>query len=81
MEWIKTILPLIGVALGWLRSERGKIFADKRQDKRKLKKLLFFLLELRYHFARELSKNLKDRLQCRKDFLDFIFTIIDCRRL
>lgn len=55
MEWIKTILPLIGVALGWLLSERGKIFADKRQDKRKLKKLLFFLLELRFHFARELS--------------------------
>lgn len=55
MEWIKTILPLIGVALGWLLSEGGKIFADKRQDKRKLKKLLFFLLELRYHFGRELS--------------------------
>lgn len=58
MEWIKTILPLIGVALGWLLSERGKIFADKRQDKRKLKKLLFFLLELRNHFARELSNEL-----------------------
>ena len=55
MEWIKSILPLIGVGLGWLLSERGKIFADKRQDKRKLKKLLFFLLELRYHFAKELS--------------------------
>lgn len=55
MEWIKTILPLIGVALGWLLAESGKIFADKRQDKRKLKKLLFFLLELRYHFTKELS--------------------------
>lgn len=55
MEWIKTILPLIGVALGWLLSESGKIFADKRQDKRKLKKLLFFLLELRYHFSKELT--------------------------
>ena len=58
MEWIKTILPLIGVGLGWFLSERGKIFADKRQDKRKLKKLLFFLLELRFHFARELSMEL-----------------------
>ncbi len=58
MEWIKTILPLFGVALGWVLSERGKIFADKKQDKRKLKKLLFFLLELRYHFARELSNDL-----------------------
>lgn len=55
MEWIKTILPLIGVALGWLLSESGKIFSDKRQDKRKLKKLLFFLLELRHHFSKELS--------------------------
>jgi hypothetical protein len=58
MEWIKTLLPLIGVGLGWFLSERGKIFADKRQDKRKLKKLLFFLLELRFHFARELSMEL-----------------------
>ncbi len=55
MEWIKTILPLIGVTLGWILSEKGKLFADKRQDKRKLKKLLFFLLELRFHFAKELS--------------------------
>ena len=38
MEWIKTILPLIGVGFGWFLSERGKIFADKRHDKRKLKK-------------------------------------------
>jgi vacuolar-type H+-ATPase subunit H len=58
MEWIKTILPLIGVLLGWLLAESGKIFTDKRQDKRKLKKLLFFLLELRYHFAKELSMEL-----------------------
>lgn len=55
MEWIKTILPLIGVIIGWLLSESGKIFADKRQDKRRLQKLLFFLLELRYHFSKELS--------------------------
>lgn len=55
MELIKTILPLIGVALGWLFSESEKIFADKKQNKRKLKKLLFFLLELRYRFGRELS--------------------------
>jgi hypothetical protein len=58
MEWIKVFLPLIGVAIGWLLSESGKILNDKRQDKRKLKKLLFFLLELRYYFARELSTEL-----------------------
>ena len=55
MEWIRALLPLVGVLIGWLLSESGKIFSDKRQDKRKLKKLLFFLLELRFHFARELS--------------------------
>lgn len=55
MELIKTVWPLIGVLVGWLLSESGKIFSDKRQDKRKLKKLLFFLLELRYYFANELD--------------------------
>ncbi len=58
MEIIKTIVPLFGVLVGWLLSERAKVFADKRQDKRKLRKLLFFLLELRYHFAKELSTEL-----------------------
>jgi hypothetical protein len=58
MEWIKTILPLLGVVLGWVLSEKGKLFADKRQDTRKLKKLLFFLLELRFHFYKELNMEL-----------------------
>lgn len=53
-EWIKTISPLIGVAFGWILAESGKIFTDKRLEKRKLKKLLFFLLELRFHFSKEL---------------------------
>ncbi len=55
MEWLKTILPLFGVLVGWLLSEGGKLFADKKQNKRKLNKLLFYLLELRYRFARQLS--------------------------
>ncbi|WP_420578646.1 hypothetical protein [Ekhidna sp.] len=54
MEWIKIITPLVGVLLGWGLSERAKIWADKRQDKRKLRRLLFFVLELRFHFSREL---------------------------
>jgi hypothetical protein len=58
MEWIRTILPLFGVVIGWVLSESGKIFANKREDRKKLKKLLFFLLELRYHFAKELSNEL-----------------------
>ncbi len=59
MDWIKTILPLFGVIIGWLLSESGKIFSDKRQDKRKLRKLLFFLLELRFHFTKELTIELE----------------------
>jgi hypothetical protein len=67
MEWIKIIAALIGVTLGWLLSESSKIFADKRHNKRKLKKLLFFLLELRFHFAKELS--LKNDLSRYMDIL------------
>ena len=55
MEWIKILFPLVGVLIGWLLAESGKIFSDKRQDKRKLKSLLFYLLEFRYYFAKELS--------------------------
>lgn len=55
MEWIKTILPLLGVLIGFGLAESGKFFADKKKEKRKLKKLLFYLLELRFHFAKELS--------------------------
>jgi hypothetical protein len=54
MEEIKVFLPLIGVVIGFLLSEGGKIFSSKRQDKRKLKKLLYYMLELRYHFAWEI---------------------------
>lgn len=55
MEWIKIIAPLIGVVLGWGLSENAKIWADRRNDKRKLKRLLFYVLELRFHFTRELN--------------------------
>lgn len=57
--------------LGWGLSESGKLFSSKKQDKRKLKRLLFYLLELRFYFAREHSlergielyfSNLKDKL-------------------
>lgn len=58
MKWIEIIIPslipLVGVVLGWVLSERAKIWADKKQDKRKLKKLLFYALELRFYFSREL---------------------------
>ena len=55
MEWIKIIAPLLGVILGFGLSERAKIWSDKRQDKRKLKRLLFYLLELRFLFIKEFN--------------------------
>ncbi|MFN8865515.1 MAG: hypothetical protein ACK5W1_14460 [Flavobacteriales bacterium] len=64
MDWIKTLLPLVGVALGWLLSESGKILTDRRKDRRKLNKTLYFLLELRYQFTQELMLGSElDRLQ------------------
>lgn len=59
MEWIKIIAPLIGVVLGFGLSERAKFWSDNRQDKRKLKRLLFYLLELRFLFTRELNAQIE----------------------
>lgn len=71
MEWLKIILPLIGVLIGWFLNEQGKLFAYKRQDKRKIKKLLFFLLELRFQFHREatLEDDLKKYIELVKNKL------------
>ncbi|GGK20557.1 hypothetical protein GCM10007962_13350 [Yeosuana aromativorans] len=55
MEWIKIIAPLLGVILGFGLSERAKVWTGKRLGKKKLKRLLFYLLELRFHFTRELN--------------------------
>jgi hypothetical protein len=55
MEWLKTIAPLMGVAIGWGLSEYGKLWADKRQDKKKLKRLLYYLLELRFQVSKDLN--------------------------
>lgn len=54
MSWIDKILPILGVLLGWILSEYGKYFTDKKNDKKKLKKLLFNLLELRWLLEREI---------------------------
>lgn len=54
MEWINSLIPLVGVLIGWGLSEFSKVWLDKKQDRRKLKRLLFFLMELRFHIGREL---------------------------
>ena len=55
MEWLDKIIPLIGVALGWLFAQYGRYSSDKKGDKKKLNKLLFNLLELRFLLTREFS--------------------------
>jgi hypothetical protein len=54
MEWLKIVAPLIGVAIGWALSEYGKVWADQKQDKKKIKKLIFFLMELRFQIVKSL---------------------------
>lgn len=75
MEWLDNLIPLIGVAIGWGLAEFSRLWTDKKVDRRKVKRLLYFLLELRFHIARELKleteitnciNKAKDRLQ--KDF-------------
>lgn len=46
---------MFGVVLGWGLSQTTKIWDDRKQDKRKLKKLLFYLLELRYSISKDLN--------------------------
>ena len=55
MTWIDKILPILGVAFGWLLSQYGKYSTDKKNDTRKLKRLLYNLLELRWLLKSELE--------------------------
>jgi hypothetical protein len=49
-DWLKTLGPLLGVIVGWILAEGSKRYTNRVQDKRKLKKLLFYLLDIR-HFV------------------------------
>lgn len=51
------ILPVITLILGFGLSEFGKHFADRKNDRKKLKKLLFNLLELRWLLRQEVVLN------------------------
>jgi len=53
MELLNYITTLIAIVIGWGLNEASKIWTGKRQDKKKLKKLLFYLLELRYYLSVE----------------------------
>lgn len=55
MQWIDNIFVIFGVIVGWGLSQLGEYFKDRRGDKKKLKKLLFNLLELRYLLYKEFN--------------------------
>lgn len=55
MEWINKLVPFITLVLGWGLAQFGKYSADKKEDKKKLKKLLFNLLELRNLIKKEVE--------------------------
>lgn len=55
MDWINGVIAIVGVATGWGLTELSNIWRGKRNDKRKLKRLLFFLMELRYYISKEIS--------------------------
>ncbi|HNP07153.1 MAG TPA: hypothetical protein PKN99_05985, partial [Cyclobacteriaceae bacterium] len=49
LEIIKYLLPVFGVVVGWMLSQLGEKNKAIREDKRRLKKTLYYLLEIRYH--------------------------------
>jgi hypothetical protein len=49
VEILKYSLPLIGVVIGWALMQIGEWFKVAREDRRKIKKTIFFLLEVRHH--------------------------------
>jgi hypothetical protein len=57
MNWIDKILPVITLIFGFGLSEFGKYFSDRKNERKKLKKLLFNLLELRWLLKQEIDLN------------------------
>ncbi|WP_075343577.1 hypothetical protein [Tenacibaculum agarivorans] len=57
MNWIDKVLPVITLIFGFALSEFGKYFSDRKNERKKLKKLLFNLLELRWLLKQEIDLN------------------------
>jgi hypothetical protein len=57
MTWIDKILPVITLIIGFGLAEFGKYSADRKNDRKKLKRLLFNLLELRWLLRQEIVLN------------------------
>lgn len=59
MNLIDKLFPIITLLVGWGLSEIGKFSTNRKNDRRKLKKLLFNLLELRWLLKREFDLNIE----------------------
>jgi hypothetical protein len=51
IDALKYFSPLIGVFVGWLLSQLSERNKSAREDKRKLKRTIFYLLEVRHHLS------------------------------
>lgn len=57
MEFLVSLLPLLGVAMGWGFTQLTNYFNIRHSDKRILKETLYFLLELLYNISNLKSPN------------------------
>jgi hypothetical protein len=48
---LKYSFPLIGVFIGWLLTQLSERFKVVREDKRRIKKAIYYLLEVRHHLG------------------------------
>ena len=48
---LKYSFPLLGVFVGWLLTQLGERFKVVREDKRRIKKTIYYLLEVRHHLG------------------------------
>jgi len=77
MNWTEKLLPIITLILGWGLAQYGKFWIDKKIDRRKIKKLLFNLLELRWLLKKELDLNNDIIFFINKLYPYYLFLIID----
>ncbi|MCA0349066.1 MAG: hypothetical protein LCH35_07375 [Bacteroidetes bacterium] len=53
MEWINVILPIFTLIIGFVLAQFGELFKERKEKKKKFKKLLFNLLRLHFVLKRE----------------------------
>jgi len=53
MEWINVILPIFTLIIGFVLAQFGELFKERKEKKKKFKKLLFNLLRLHFVLKKE----------------------------